>query len=130
MNNNEPTYKYDCIYIRPYGSNEPYQEFHYEINGTNTLPEHDASGNDVDLEGGQNFVDFIDVTDDDYEIDFEQDITIYSSSNRHIKHVALVIDYYPEAIEYIYQTFLGDDTLDNTFEGILHFICDWTMEII
>ncbi len=98
-------------------------------NGSSTY-DFDLLGNDVDLEGGQNFVDFIDVTDDDYDIDFEQDITIYSSSNRHIKHVALVIDYFPEAIEYIYQTFLGDDTLDNTFEGILHFICDWTMEII
>ncbi len=47
-------YEYDKLYIRPWGSSEPYQEFPYEIDGINTLPEHDASANDVDLDAYTN----------------------------------------------------------------------------
>lgn len=47
-------YEYDKLYIRPWGSSEPYQEFPYEIGGINTLPEHDTSANDVDLDAYTN----------------------------------------------------------------------------
>lgn len=47
-------YEYDKLYIRPWGSNGTYQEFPYEINGVNTLPEHDISANDVDLDAYTN----------------------------------------------------------------------------
>ncbi len=47
-------YEYDKLYIRPWGSSEPYQEFPYIIDGVNTLPEHDASANDVDLDAYTN----------------------------------------------------------------------------
>ena len=42
--------KYDCMYFRPWGSTSHYSKFPYAIDGVNTLPEHDAGANDVDLD--------------------------------------------------------------------------------
>ena len=47
-------YEYDKLYVRPWGSSEPYSEFPYQVNGVNTLPEHDAGANDVDLDAYTN----------------------------------------------------------------------------
>lgn len=47
-------YEYDKLYIRPWGSSEPYQEFPYQIDGVNTLPEHDVGANDVDVDAFTN----------------------------------------------------------------------------
>ena len=44
----------DMLYIRPWGSANPYQRFPYIIDGVNTLPEHDESANDVDLDAYTN----------------------------------------------------------------------------
>jgi len=41
--------KYDCMYFRKWGTSGNYQKFPYKINGTDTLPEHDMSANDVDM---------------------------------------------------------------------------------
>ena len=51
-------YKYDKLYIRPWESSEAYQEFPYQIDGVNTLPEHDVSANDVDLDAYTNTAGF------------------------------------------------------------------------
>lgn len=45
---------YTKLYIRPWGSNEPFQEFPYKIAGVNTLPEHDVGANDVDVDAFTN----------------------------------------------------------------------------
>lgn len=45
---------YDKLYIRPWGSNEAFQEFPYKVAGVNTLPEHDVAANDVDLDAYTN----------------------------------------------------------------------------
>lgn len=47
-------FEYDILYIRPYGSNNAYQEFPYQIDGVNTLPEYDGTTNDVDLDAFTN----------------------------------------------------------------------------
>ena len=47
-------YEYDKLYIRPWGSNSAYQEFPYQVDGVNTLPEHDGAANDVDLDAYTN----------------------------------------------------------------------------
>ena len=47
-------YSYDKMYFRPWGSTGSYQEFPYAIAGVNTLPEHDVSANDVDLDAYTN----------------------------------------------------------------------------
>lgn len=46
--------EYDKLYIRPYGSSSPYQEFPYKIDGVNTLPEFDGAANDVDIDAYTN----------------------------------------------------------------------------
>lgn len=45
---------YTKLYIRPWGSSGAFQEFPYQINGVNTLPEHDVGANDVDLDSYTN----------------------------------------------------------------------------
>ncbi len=61
---------------------------------------------------------------------FQEEATFYASSGESVKNVGIVIDYYPDAIEYIYSTYLGNTTLEDTYNGILHFWCDWSMEVI
>ena len=46
--------KYDRLYIRTWGSTGAYQQFPYEIGGVRTLPPHDSSANDVDLDAYTN----------------------------------------------------------------------------
>ena len=47
-----------------------------------------------------------------------------------VKYIAIIIDYYSDAIEYIYSTFFGDPVLENDYDGFLYFKCDWSMEVI
>lgn len=48
-------YEYDKLYIRPWGSMEAYKEFPYKPDGANnTIPDHDAGQNDVDLDSYTN----------------------------------------------------------------------------
>lgn len=61
---------------------------------------------------------------------FQRQITIDKENSGGVKYIALVIDYYIDAIEFIYSTYLGDHTLEgNTYNYSLNFICDWTMEV-
>lgn len=63
---------------------------------------------------------------------FYNESTVYRSDsavNRYIKYIAVVVDYYDIAVEYIYSTFLGNDTLENDYNYILNFTCDWRWEI-
>lgn len=49
------SYKYDRLYLRPWGSSGAYNEFQYSVGGGgNSLPEHDAGANDVDLDAYTN----------------------------------------------------------------------------
>ena len=52
MNNN--TYSYNKMYFRPWGSSGSYVEFPYTVNGVSTMPEHEVSANDVDLDAYTN----------------------------------------------------------------------------
>ncbi len=49
-----PTYSRTKIYIRSWGSSGSYSEFPYQIAGVNTLPEFDATQNDVDKDSYTN----------------------------------------------------------------------------
>ncbi len=79
------------------------------------------------LKSGTNFVTVNDTTE---ESRFTKNTNIYSSpAGKHIKSIALVIDYYSDAIEFIYSTYLGNNTLEYDYSGILNFACDWTMVV-
>ena len=61
---------------------------------------------------------------------FYQSSEIYDSgTNTTVKYIAIVVDYNDAAIEYIYSTYLGDPTLENSYDYILNFLCDWKWEI-
>ena len=60
---------------------------------------------------------------------FDQSPFLYeSASNTSIKYIALVVNYSPEAIGYIYSTYLGDSGL-NGYDSVLRFACDWRFEV-
>lgn len=63
---------------------------------------------------------------------FEQESTVYRSDpegSAVVKYIAIVVDYYDLAIEYIYSAFLGNTTLEQDYDYILNFTCDWRWEI-
>ena len=61
---------------------------------------------------------------------FSAESTLFTSGDGGmVKNIAVVIDYYPDAIEYIYSTYLGNTVLEDVYDGILHYWCDWTMEV-
>jgi len=78
------------------------------------------------LTNNENFVSIDNATETS---SFNSNPTFYASTNNTVSHVALVIDYFNDAIEYIYSTYLGDDVLEDTYDYILHFECDWSMEV-
>lgn len=60
---------------------------------------------------------------------FNQKPYFYKSDGHStVKYVALVMNYSPEAIGYIYSTYLGDSGLDS-YWGVLRFDCDWRFEV-
>lgn len=61
---------------------------------------------------------------------FNQTPYVYKSDGHStIQYVALVINYSPEAVGYIYSTYLGDDGLKSYDEGLIYFACDWRFEV-
>ncbi|MCR5491981.1 MAG: hypothetical protein K6F32_07635 [Bacilli bacterium] len=62
---------------------------------------------------------------------FSNTASLYSStSGDTVKNIGVVIDYYPDAIEYIYSTYLGNSVLETTYDGYMNFWCDWSTEVI
>ena len=52
---------------------------------------------------------------------FDQNITVYKATSGTIRSIAMVIDYYGNAIDYVFNNFLGLEEMD--------FACDWTTVI-
>lgn len=62
---------------------------------------------------------------------FNQTPTIYTSKEGStIKYVSIIIDYYRDAVEYIYSTYLGNAVLESEFGYILNYLCDWGLEVL
>lgn len=78
------------------------------------------------LESDESFTTIISET-DNYV--FNQTPYLFKSNgNESFKYIALIVEYSSEAISYIYSTYLGDRGLDS-YESILHFACDWSLEV-
>ena len=101
-------------------------EYNTWINGKSTY--------DISLSTLTNVDGFVTVDNAHQTSSFANETTIYSSgtgNNTDVKYIAFVIDYYFDAIESIYTTFLGDSVLEsNTYNYVLHFICDWEWNIL
>ena len=62
---------------------------------------------------------------------FKQKPTIYTSQEgTTVKYISIIVDYYRDAVEYIYSTYLGNNTLEGLFQYELNFLCDWGLEVI
>ena len=61
---------------------------------------------------------------------FNPEVTIYSANqNDNVEYIAVIIDYYPDAVESVYSTFLGNAILENAnYE--LDYRCDWSMGVL
>ncbi|MCR4911172.1 MAG: hypothetical protein K5925_01435 [Bacilli bacterium] len=60
---------------------------------------------------------------------FTKSIEVYNSGEgKDIQYIAVMIDYDPDAIEYTYSTYLGNDIMES-YNYILYFLCDWEWEI-
>ena len=76
---------------------------------------------------------FVSVDNEAETTEFNQTAALYSSrasATETVQYVSLVIDYYPDAIDFIYSTFLGDSVLEENLDYTLYFVCDWSMEVI
>ena len=79
------------------------------LNGSNHFVNLTLSGNELVYSGFDNETDF------------------FNATTGNIKYVAIVFDYYQDALEYIYNFYLGDEVLDNE---TLSFDCDWTTLVV
>lgn len=62
-----------------------------------------------------------------YNEDFDDTKDFYvANAGETVKYIAVIFDYYSEALEYIYNINLGDEKLD---EDIIKFKCDWNMVV-
>ena len=70
------------------------------------------------------------INNDTDEVSFNQEPSLYKSeANSTVRYISIIIDYYSDALDYIYSTYLGNYTLETTFDGHLDFLCDWGLEI-
>lgn len=73
---------------------------------------------------------FVTINSVDESSRFVNEVNLYNSGNNtKVQYVALIIDYYPEAIQTIYTTYLANDYLE-TVDYILNYICDWSIEVV
>ena len=62
---------------------------------------------------------------------FNQEPSLYTSiANTTVRYISVIVDYYADAVEYIYSTYLGNEILETELDSVLHFRCDWGLEII
>lgn len=73
---------------------------------------------------------FVSITSGTEVSNFNSNPILYVSSENSVAHIALIIDYFPDAIEFIYSTYLGNSTLEVTYDYELLFECDWSLEVL
>lgn len=90
-----------------------------------------AATYDFTLGNMDNQAHFVDIDNSDETSEFNENISIYSSpANSTTKYIAVIVDYFPDAVEFIYSTFLGDATLESAeYDYELNYSCDWKMEV-
>ena len=74
---------------------------------------------------------FVSINSSNETSSFTESIDIYSSpADTDIQYIAVIVDYFPDAVEFIYSTFLGDATLESAeYDYELNYLCDWKMEV-
>ena len=79
------------------------------------------------LSGSDSFVNLTNNNGDITYNDFDDEKTFFSATSGNIRYVAIVFNYYVDALDYIYSYYLGSDAMERDY---ILFKCDWTMLII
>ena len=58
-------------------------------------------------------------------VGFDKRVVLYETTTATVQYIAVIVDYYQLALNYVYSTFLSEDVLNDT----IYFSCDWSMEI-
>ena len=74
---------------------------------------------------------FVEIDDSTETSVFNNNVNIFeSAASSSVQYIAIIVDYYPDAVEFIYSTFLGDSTLESAeYDYELRYTCDWKMEV-
>ena len=62
----------------------------------------------------------------DNETGWDPEKTFFEATSGQIKYIAIIFDYYDEALEYIYNIYLGNEFLER---DSIPFTCDWKMVV-
>ena len=85
-----------------------------------------TSYNTFNINSSLETVSFAQFDEDDTYTGFDNEISLYSApTGKKLQYVGVVFDFYEEALEYIYNTFLGNELLEDR----VGFTCDWEMII-
>ena len=137
------SYYYALSSVINFYCNDSASELYNKSNGENTTlinttynvsnlksKETCAAAKEVDPDAVEPDLTFTHINNDTDEVSFNQEPSLYKSeANTTVRYISLIIDYYSDALDYIYSTYLGDDTLETTFDSHLEFLCDWGLEI-
>lgn len=93
------------------------------------------NGNNFKIEKSTDRVHFVDINNNEDTIsrEFEKELTFFNSNGEthsNIKYVTVILDYYEDAIEYIYSTYLGNEYLEGEFDYYMYFKSDFLFEVI
>ncbi len=88
------------------------------------------AGSTYDFTGLNNQKSFVSIDNANETSSFSTDVAPLIKTTDKVKYIAIVVDYYSDAVEYIYSTYLGDTTLEDTYDSYLYFKCDWYMEVL
>ena len=135
---NEPLYDLSSSDIYTVNNNVKYywlssviRFFSKSFNNSTFTTFSSAATYDFTLGNMDNQAHFVNIDSSDETSSFTESIDIYSSpASSSVKYIAVIIDYFPDAVEFIYSTFLGDATLESAeYDYELNFLCDWNMEV-
>ena len=99
----------------------------FSVSTSSLLPRVPINENEEESE--PSFYSFVDVSSTE-AFTFNKTPYLYQSKvGTAVSYIAVVIDFNPEAIAFIYSTYLGNAYLENNYLGQFYFACDWGLEV-
>ena len=117
------------LYNKNNGENTTLINSTYQVSNLRTREQSQAA-KEADPEAIVPDLCFTSINNSTEETSFKQDPSIYKSrANTTVRYISIIVDYYSDALDYIYSTYLGNRILEDEFNSHLEFLCDWGLEI-
>jgi len=117
------------LYNKNNGENTTLINTTYQVSNLRTREQSQAA-KEADPEAIVPDLCFASINNNTDETSFKQNPSIYKSrANTTVKYISIIVDYYSDALDYIYSTYLGERILEDEFQSHLEFLCDWGLEI-